>query len=238
MKLYENVVIGNFLYTLGFSIGSKSQGNQTLSVVNLLQQTPEDKRLADALLQFQGTVKLIEFKNRAGSLKKEKDKHARLVKILTNNAEFTHVSREIHWYIETNPYKKKCVNKIVPYLDAFDEVASVHTLESMVDEISNEAFLEHPKVSLDECQAYLKLIASHQGGKKSGSSETTGGLLVALNGTEVTYLQYTDILDLRLTAKQFSEKVKTQEQSLMKLYQEQEKKHELERTIERPGLSR
>ena len=34
-----------------------------LSVVNLLQQTPEDKRLADALLQFQGVVKLIEFKS-------------------------------------------------------------------------------------------------------------------------------------------------------------------------------
>ncbi|CAH9068454.1 hypothetical protein PSECIP111951_04154 [Pseudoalteromonas holothuriae] len=74
MKLYENVVIGNFLYTLGYSISAKSKGKRMLSVVNLLQQTPEDERLADALLQFQGVVKLIEFKNRAGSLKKREAK--------------------------------------------------------------------------------------------------------------------------------------------------------------------
>lgn len=44
MKLYENVVIGNFLYGLGFSIG-RSLPEQRTSVVNLLQQTPADKTL-------------------------------------------------------------------------------------------------------------------------------------------------------------------------------------------------
>lgn len=70
MKLYENIVIGNFLYGLGYSVGTKKGGNEVFSVVNLLQQTPADKELGDVLLEFPGVVKLIEFKNKAGSLKK------------------------------------------------------------------------------------------------------------------------------------------------------------------------
>jgi hypothetical protein len=46
MKLYENVVIGNFLFSLGFAISAKSKTNTILTSINLLQQTPADKLLA------------------------------------------------------------------------------------------------------------------------------------------------------------------------------------------------
>lgn len=64
MKLYENIVIGNFLYGLGFAVRARahSTGLVVPSVVNLLQQTPADKELADVLLEFPGVVRLIEFK--------------------------------------------------------------------------------------------------------------------------------------------------------------------------------
>ncbi|WP_261595460.1 hypothetical protein [Pseudoalteromonas holothuriae] len=87
----------------------------------------------------------------------------------------------------------------------------------MVDEISDEAMLEHPKVPLSQSQAYLKLIASHQGSGAKENSTTTGGLLVLLSEKEVRYLEYSNILDLRLTAKQFIDKTKELEKSIMEL---------------------
>ena len=41
MKLYENVIIGNFLYTLGLNIGINKELPK-YSSINLLQQTPAD----------------------------------------------------------------------------------------------------------------------------------------------------------------------------------------------------
>lgn len=75
MKLYENVVIGNFLYGLGFSIGMSTIGNNQLSIINLLQQTPADKELGDMLLEFPGVVRLIEFKNGDGMTWSTKFRH-------------------------------------------------------------------------------------------------------------------------------------------------------------------
>ncbi|CAH9068457.1 hypothetical protein PSECIP111951_04155 [Pseudoalteromonas holothuriae] len=77
--------------------------------------------------------------------------------------------------------------------------------------------LEHPKVPLSQSQAYLKLIASHQGSGAKENSTTTGGLLVLLSEKEVRYLEYSNILDLRLTAKQFIDKTKELEKSIMEL---------------------
>jgi len=231
LKLYENVVIGNFLYTLGYSVGIKTKGREILSVVSLLQQTPDDQRLADTLLEFEGVVRLIEFKNKASSLKKEKSKNKRLQTILNKQKNFIPISREIHWYAETNPYEEKCINKIVPYLDAFENVDSIHTLESMVDEISDEVMIGEPKIPYSLSKQYLKLISCNQGNGSAG----TGGLLVLLNKNKIRYLQYTDIFDLRLTAKQYVAKIKAQERSIMELELvkeiQLEKQHKKEKTL-------
>lgn len=70
MKLYENVVIGNFLYGLGVSIGGRLKSGYLPGAVSLLQQTPEDKALGDVLLDFPGTLRLIEFKAQANRSKR------------------------------------------------------------------------------------------------------------------------------------------------------------------------
>ena len=72
LNLYENVVIGNFLYGLGFAVRAKSNGGIVPSIVNLLQQTPANKQLTDVLLEFPGVVRLIEFKQRSNRANKEK----------------------------------------------------------------------------------------------------------------------------------------------------------------------
>ena len=128
MKLYENVVIGNFLYGLGFALGSQLRSGQLPSMVNLLQQTPDDKRLGDLLMAFPGTVRLIEFKTEANKSKKEAGRHQFLSRIFSEKLDelpdLPGTSRRVHWYIETAPLPSAALSaRIEPYLDAFGEGA-------------------------------------------------------------------------------------------------------------------
>jgi hypothetical protein len=78
MKIYENVVIGNFLCALGFAIRARQSTQSMPSVVNLLQQTPSDPLLVDLLLQFPSVVRLLEFKVEENRAKKERARHTGL----------------------------------------------------------------------------------------------------------------------------------------------------------------
>lgn len=84
MKLYENITIGNFLFSLGYSIRDKQRdsGMGAAGSVNLLQQTPADQLLGDVLVKFSGVVRLLEFKAEGADLRKERGKHAGLKKII------------------------------------------------------------------------------------------------------------------------------------------------------------
>ena len=57
---YENIIIGNFLYSLGLAIGRSPRPVE--ACINLTQQTPLDQVLGDVMLQFPGAWRLIEFK--------------------------------------------------------------------------------------------------------------------------------------------------------------------------------
>ena len=212
MKLYENVVIGNFLYGLGSSIGLSSNEKRQLSVINLLQQTPADKELGDVLLEFPGVVRLIEFKNKASSLKKEKQRNNQLKIAIGNNVERQAISREIHWYVETNPFEEICLNKITPYLDAFDEADSEYTIESFIENIASEVAWPVSTIKKDKLEAYLALVSKCQGTGDIGS----GGLIVSVSKDGIKYLQYTDIMQLRLQHKDYVIQVKNEYESMMK----------------------
>lgn len=41
MKLYENIVIGNFLYGLGFAVRAHQTAAVTVSTINLLSKLPQ-----------------------------------------------------------------------------------------------------------------------------------------------------------------------------------------------------
>lgn len=43
MDIYENIIIGNFLYSFGAAMGARSHVKELPLSVNLLQQTPLDR---------------------------------------------------------------------------------------------------------------------------------------------------------------------------------------------------
>jgi len=212
LKLYENVVIGNFLYGLGFAIGNVIPQKKQLSVINLLQQTPADQELGDMLLEFPGVVRLIEFKNKASSLKKEKERCRQITMAIGNHQERKMISREIHWYVETNPFEELCINNIKPYIDAFDETESTHTVESFIDDIASSVVAPNSAIIPDKLEAYLALVAGCQGSGDVG----TGGLIVSVGEGGLRYLQFTDIMQLRLQHKDYVLQVENEYQSMMK----------------------
>lgn len=95
MKLYENITIGNFLFSLGYSIRDKQgPGDAAAGSINLLHQTPADQLLGDVLVNFSGVVRLCELKAQGASLKEEKGKHA-VFKRVIEDIGFTEISREV-----------------------------------------------------------------------------------------------------------------------------------------------
>lgn len=222
MKLYENVIIGNFLYTLGLNIGINKELPK-YSSINLLQQTPADKALGDVLLEFPGVVRLIEFKNKKSDKEKEKTRLKLLEIALSGEDKMIDISRQIHWYIETEPSKDSCFNRIVPYLDAFNnEVYGEDTIEPYIEKIVQEINKPLDNSKQQDVKNYLKLIQMTQGSSSTG----TGGLIINITEKGIRYVQITDLLDLRLNLKEFINKAELELESIMKL----EQKKELKRT--------
>ena len=202
MKVYENVIIGNFLYSLGFSIRSQlDRATAFPSVVNLLQQTPVDKELGDVLLTFPGLVRLIEFKMKGASLKKEKMRHQTLsIALRGENARLVETSKSVHWYVELSAKSSEAplVSRVVPYLDAFctDVALRPGSIEEMVEQTAREAVLDTSELSREQARAYLDLVRLTLGkGKPAGAS----GLLLVMDGKGgVHFAQVQDIVDLNL----------------------------------------
>ncbi|HZH29215.1 MAG TPA: hypothetical protein VEY11_00355 [Pyrinomonadaceae bacterium] len=60
--IYENIYIGVFIYSLGFSVAKNEKVNSLSSAINLYQQTPGDTTLGDFFCTIGGRNLLIEFK--------------------------------------------------------------------------------------------------------------------------------------------------------------------------------
>lgn len=223
LKLYENVVIGNFLYGLGFAIRAKSDRGIVPSVVNLLQQTPADKELGDVLLEFPGVVRLIEFKQLNNKSKKERRRSLHLTAAIGKNEEMIRLSKSIHWFIETNPDNKTFVSRIVPYLDAYAEPKNdkKHSLEKFIEAIAVEAVDEPKNFSNEELKHYLSFITKILGSDKVGTS----GLLLAINAEGcLRFVELIDIIDLRLQHRAFVEKLIDEMQQALDIESKQEQR--------------
>lgn len=67
---YENILLGNFILTLGYLAGKRGiKLNQT--VLQLLQQTPDDKTVGDLFANLQGRNFIFEFKRNESQVKSE-----------------------------------------------------------------------------------------------------------------------------------------------------------------------
>src|SRR5215472_14645009 len=99
--IYENIVIGNFLFGLGAAMGWRHRNQPAPPTsVSLLQQTPLDERLGDVLVENARLIRLIEFKRTTNrrALKKETEKRDRLAKAL-ESGNLQPISRRLHWFV-------------------------------------------------------------------------------------------------------------------------------------------
>ncbi|WOI47894.1 hypothetical protein [Acidovorax sp. BLS4] len=192
---YENILIGNFLYSLGLVIGRRFPDKPLPGVVNLLQQTPLDGPLGDVLLRYPGVIRLIEFKRASNDSDKESDKLDTLKLSLENEPALQQVSRAIHWYVESSKGPLDWRTRVCPYLDfaggqspPLDFQAFTQSLAETVGKAQAEEF---PDALI---QRYLDAVAAFSG--KSGTSSS--GLLVSVgqDGT-LHYIALESIRELR-----------------------------------------
>lgn len=196
MDIYENIVIGNFLYGLGANMGYQSKTKDLPFSVNLLQQTPLDKNIGDVLLQGARVMRILEFKRAQNDDIKEASKLLHLQRTLSapDNLDLIDVSREVHWFIKSRGADNRLDIQIVPYLDFMRPRHVEKNLQLFIEKIVEAAQSTYDN---SECYSrYLKVVADSQG-SITGSS---GGLIVCLdNNGKVNYMAVDDLRDLRLT---------------------------------------
>lgn len=226
MKLYENIVIGNFLFALGFSIRAKQIRKSFGATINLLQQTPSDKILSDVLLDFGGTVRLIEFKTSDNRSTKEKGRHRALQAGMVGTG-LEAISREVHWFIETAPTENTLVARIVPYVDAFPRGTRDQKLEPFIDALATEIVTPAALFTAPEVKTYLDWVTATLGGGVVG----TGGLLFCARADgSFFYATLFDLLELRLEHRQWVAHCRDRHEREMKHQLAKENKKELERS--------
>ncbi|HGW5375674.1 TPA: hypothetical protein ACNIJL_004704 [Pseudomonas aeruginosa] len=239
MKLYENVVIGNFLYGLGFSVRGCLQGRPTFpSMINQLQQTPVDKELADVLLNFPGLVRLIEFKRKGADLKKELRRHRLLREALSTevNAHLHSVSRRVHWYVEVSGKitDVPLVRRAEPYLDAIGSTAAdtaTGSFEQLIEQTAQEAVGDMSPAARVLAERYIRLLRTTFG----NDSASAGGLMLVMSGGgAMRFARLQDLSDLNLPDRQWQERaLQENELALAPHTPEQTRVRRMERTIER-----
>jgi hypothetical protein len=193
---YENIVIGNFLYGMGLSLGSRAGHAAPLASINNIQQTPLDPKLADVWVTFPGVCRLLEFKRNdvsKESKQKDVDKRDALAIGLVANPELLAVSRRVHAFVEVAGSATQGIDvRLTPFID-FDQVnAERLTLAQYIDRFTKEALEPSPaEPSREEVSRYLKLVAQLA---KDGDA-STGGLMVHV--TEDGVLHYIPLADIR-----------------------------------------
>jgi hypothetical protein len=194
---YENLVIGNFLYGLGLSLGTQAGANAPVANISNTQQTPLDPILADVWLTFPGVVRLLEFKRREAKVTKDEQKRAALSARLSVEPPLIPISRRIHWFAEIFPHPGHGVDlSMCPYLDFTARTTQRQSLADYVQELTTAAL--HPSsVEPDpaEVSAYLRAL----GELSEASSASGAGLLVhiAPNGV-LQFMRLADLRDLNL----------------------------------------
>src|SRR5262245_40169680 len=69
--VYENIYIGQFIYSLGYYVGIQREKINSSQAINLYQQTRSDTVLSDFFCSISGRSLLIEFKKGEEEIKTE-----------------------------------------------------------------------------------------------------------------------------------------------------------------------
>jgi hypothetical protein len=181
MDIYENIVIGNFLFGFGAELARRTvDGSFPPTVVGNFQQIPAlDKAFGDVMIENPGTFKLLEFKRKANF--RGKMKELGKLRNIENGlnwpqwtpseaSRLTDVSREIHWFVES-PAEAQLVNmvRVTPYLDL--EKSEDHNwigLADLIRQIVGESHgQKRTKKKMEYYKQYLTLLCACRGSKSS-----------------------------------------------------------------------
>lgn len=201
---YENVFIGNFLYGLGLAIGTRSQGGELPACINLLQQSPMDPLLGDVMVEFDGTLRLLEFKRSKNESVKERDKANLLRTALSARPHLEPVSRAVHWFVQSYSAHGATEAKIhvSPYIDLGVQQRAPNTrLSWFVQSLADEAISpDTPRIETTLLKEYLECVAQWQG----SGAVSAGGMLVSVDASgNVRYVTLDNILELGLQHQQY-----------------------------------
>lgn len=195
---YENIVIGNFLYGMGLSLGTRAGAKAPLGSINNTQQTPLDCELADVWVKFPGISRLLEFKRRGSSTKKDLRKRAALEIGINGSEQHLAVSRRIHWFAEIVADEVGRVDLVLkPYIDFDKRASTTLSLSQYIKEFTDAALDPSDfEPSGTEVSAYLRLL-----NKVTRSGETSnGGLMVNVDQEGVLQcIPLSDIRDLGIS---------------------------------------
>lgn len=199
MDIYENIIVGNYLFGLGIKMGvAHSKNPVKLISVNLLQQTPLDATLADAVLTNDTFFRIIEFKRFANKSSKEPEKLSALRASLQapEMRKLEDISRKIHWYVASDFQRKARTIKAVPYLDflKINLLENSQSFEEFIEASANAALTDFPLK--DETELYRRYFR-HLTKVKEGVSGGTGCLVVSVNKDgRVSFAVVDNVLEL------------------------------------------
>ncbi|MRV70683.1 hypothetical protein GJ700_02985 [Duganella sp. FT92W] len=196
MDIYENIFIGNFLYSLGICVGKRNNSEHLPISVNLLQQTPLDRSIGDVLLRGARTLRIIEFKRIENDDNKEFAKLEHLSRTLSvaEHQDLIPLSRQVHWFIGSLSKEKALNVRIVPYLDFRNTHQPEINIHSFINSMITEAHSESDYSTLYD--RYLNVVALAQGSIKGSS----GGIVVSVDSNgNISYVVVEDLRDLGLT---------------------------------------
>lgn len=234
--LYENIIIGNFLYSLGLAMGSRPV--RVPGCINLLQQTPLDRPLGDVLVHYPGALRLIEFKRTTADWAKEKTKFSMLSAAISSSQKLQTVSRVVHWFVESGVGDTPTLQVSVrPYLDLNESPPELMTLEVFAHRVVSDGASESDSgadTDADIVNEYLQAVTTFSKVKDLKAS----GLLVSVSGDgALRYVVVENFCDLRMTATALierSRKIEIDERSqLSQTMQHLHPDKQFERSIQR-----
>lgn len=197
--VYENIVIGNFLFGLGAHLGSKGALSAGLCV-NLLQQTPLDTRIGDALLMNPSFLRIIEFKRVINDSIKELSRLEMLKSILLSKyPEMEPISREIHWYVESHLDEKKFKTKCTPYLDFNSKEAVGIDLSEFTVKTSMDA--QEPPMDSKKTEL-INFYINNIGNWTTHAGADSGALVISATPEGlIKYIAVESLIDLKNTCR-------------------------------------
>lgn len=167
--VYENVLSGSFIYSLGVVAGRKAGANETIiDSINFFQHTPHDRKIGDLLADWGGKSFLIEFKRTVSQVRNEllKDGKTELGKKISSDEKVKSLSEKCH-FLGYGKYSKQKDGGLIDTAFVFQSYLSVLTKNQGVENSLN-SFIENMTANKDfglasrkEFDDYLEFLLKH-----------------------------------------------------------------------------